>query len=420
MSARRLVFLCLVAALLALPAVAAAKPGWSRPRSLLPSGERARNAIVQRTVDGNVILWDNSGFLRERAGSGPVLPLIGEANTIQSGFSLATGPAGHAVALFEDADSRGRLVEGSFLNPGQGFGAPQLLLRGPDFDFAVDRGAPRAGIAEDGETVLALGGQVAIRAANGNLGQVTDLTPSGTGDYLGTGVLGVDRLGNALSVWSVYDQKTTTSTLLSARRPAGGSFEPARVLGRINPFYEEPRLAMSADGQAVFVYAPSREDRLIAMFAEPGGDLGRPHTVGPGAKHPSVGIADDGSAILVWRSLVGARKLTTRSVVTAAFRPPGGRFGRPVHIGGKTFDPPALAVSGKRVVVAWSAGGRARTEILAATGPIGGPLGEPVVIRRGRNLASPGATAGPDGRVLVYWRRGAHIGPLEGRVYRAH
>jgi hypothetical protein len=161
---------------------------------------------------------------------------------------------------------------------------------------------------------------------------------------------------------------------------------------------------------------------LYISLKDGAGPFGSPELIGEG-ESAEVGLADDGSAVVVWRS---GREMYTR------FRSPSGELGPAIRIGARVdhfqFD---MAPDGS-AVLAW-VGGKPRTKcrglrqvyvgakVFVSTRPPGGSFGAPQ--RIGRDFPNLLIDAANGGHALVFWeaRRGvwaavrnpgARFGPL--------
>ena len=161
-------------------------------------------------------------------------------------------------------------------------------------------------------------------------------------------------------------------------------------------------LAGSGGGAAVLVQPFEQSTRpLEVSFRGARGVFATPERIaGPGASEPVIAANARGDAIAAWAS--GPRG--DRSI-RAAFRPAGGRFGRPEVVSSHRRDamPRAAINANGAVVVLWT---RGRSE-LTAWRPAGGPFAEPQVA-----FANAGeALIGLDdaGRTVA-----AAVGPVQG------
>jgi hypothetical protein len=132
----------------------------------------------------------------------------------------------------------------------------------------------------------------------------------------------------------------STPTLLHAERCEVGFCSPA------------PAVAVSARGTVVVTYRRERDLRVFLRVGDASGRFGAARALPKGARPAQLAIADNGTAVATWAQ---------KGQIRAAFRRPGGRFGRSVLVARTTGSEPALDDtlvgidgSGRFGVVAWS------------------------------------------------------------------
>jgi hypothetical protein len=132
----------------------------------------------------------------------------------------------------------------------------------------------------------------------------------------------------------------TAPTLLQSERCPIGFCSPA------------PAVAVSARGTVVATYRRESDLRVFLRIGDASGRFGRAQALPKGARPAQLAIADDGTAVATWAQ---------KGQIRAAFRRPGGRFGRSVLVARTTGNEPALDDtlvgldgSGRIAVVAWT------------------------------------------------------------------
>ena len=138
----------------------------------------------------------------------------------------------------------------------------------------------------------------------------------------------VDGGGGALVAWL---RPSGMSARVEARyRPPGGAFGPLETLSGGGA--DALEVAMAQDGTAVAVWR--RSGRLEAAVRPPGGTFGPASPISPpgeGVREPQIAIDGPGNATAAWASTAG--KVDRIRVAT---RPPGGTFGESVEITSRT------------------------------------------------------------------------------------
>jgi PKD domain/Putative metal-binding motif len=193
----------------------------------------------------------------------------------------------------------------------------------------------------DGTTNIA---RVRVRQANGALGTQQDLSAGAPTGYPMFATVGIDRSGNAVSVWShwngsAYDVQGAT------RAAASDSWNQLPAFGQSAgaSYGNEPQVAVDPNGNAVAIWRASNNTIQAASRAA-GGSFGAPQTgiSAPTAYSPHVLLDPSGKAIAIWQ-----RQDSDGSRIESAVRPLGGSFGSVRAISGQSSaDSPALAVDG--------------------------------------------------------------------------
>jgi hypothetical protein len=339
----------------------------------VPRSNSELGPTIGATAAGEVLMVSGDRSVDVRV-SRPGSTSFGPAQRLAArGYSgtLAVGPAGHAVVLWNDGGVDGPWIA-AFRAPGEAFGPSEVLV------------------------------------------------PSGPVGEVGP-VAGFDAEGTATIAWPEDDG------LLVRTRSAQGAWTPAARLAVRRPF--RPRLHVRADGGATLAWegAGPRTNTSQAVVSErsPGGAFGRPQTVAGVQRGPGdVTLAgnDRGDAGVAWVEFRDEPQ-GPRFSVHAAFRPAGGRFGRPVRVTGldREASTPSLSIGPDgRSVIAFA--DQQRRRLYARTRSASGALlplrtvsrdfeqnTDPVALARGAGLVAwfdrdPGRTtlftaaAAADGR----------------------
>jgi hypothetical protein len=197
-------------------------------------------------------------------------------------------------------------------------------------------------------------------------------------------------------------------------RPRGGAFSAPQI---ISPRGSAPKVAIGGDGQAAVTWREFGRVRAVLLDRR---GVGVPRTLGRG-QDQAVAIRADGAALVAWTRYVAhvnGRVSRATGIVEAAFRPPGGRFGRPRRVAAiyrTSFTRPRIVIAGARAVVTWAGhdtpGGHARTRLWQRAVPGSAP---PAVLVDGISREYDSEVIGrPDGRLAAVWTtRGGHALPL--------
>jgi hypothetical protein len=192
--------------------------------------------------------------------------------------------------------------------------------------------------------------------ATGTFGSVVQLSGLGQSEFLPD--LGVNETGTALVVWP---QATTFSgssyQVLSATRPAGGSWSAATAVSSIIPQANSPRVALDGSGNATVVWEQS--GTVDAATRPVGGPWSSSALIETSSlAGPDSAVSDaSGNVTAAWAV---SDPTTGAASIHAATRPAGSRWGAPATLG-PCASPcvPNLAASrdGSIAVVGWSPSG---------------------------------------------------------------
>jgi hypothetical protein len=207
--------------------------------------------------------------------------------------------------------------------------------------------------------------QTRTRSATGTLGPIRSLS----GPEAALPQLAVDGDGDAVFAWQ---RKGPAVTQIEARsRSAAGALSPVQALSSETHNAAEPRVAVDADGDAVFVWeAP---DATTGKFGIHGRTRSAAGALGPvrllsdasaDAHDGEVGVAADGTAVFAWRRNPGTGELVESRTLS-----PAGALGAVQDVGA---DPEPLSLrlavaDNGEAVAAWQ--DHNLKQIAAAWGP---------------------------------------------------
>ena len=195
-----------------------------------------------------------------------------------------------------------------------------------------------------------------------------------------------DPTGDVVAVWWA-DQGNGTAVVRSAWRPAGGAWQDPVDLSGPNRFVDdEPRVAISASGEAVAVwdYYNGSHHVVQATRRPAGGGWQAPVDISPaghGAEEAEVAINAAGLAVAVWRDHSAPGPNPT---VQTAWQPAGGAWqpSQPLSDPNRDAERPqvALNATGEAVAVweSYVTGGQLPDFVQAAARPAGGNWSAPV------------------------------------------
>jgi microcompartment protein CcmK/EutM len=342
-----------------------ASGSFSAVQSISPVGQDAVNPQV--AVDGNgnaVIAWtrydgaNNRVQVRRRTTSGSLsaVQTISAAGQSASSVHLAVDSSGNALVVWERYDgahyriqARRRTAGGNLSSvqtlsaAGQNAFDPHVAMDSSGnavvvwrrYDGANDRIQVRrrtpSGALSAVQTLSAagrpaFGPQVAVdpagnavvswerydgadsriqvrrRTASGNLSAVQTL--SATGQGASQSQVAVDKVGNAIVAWMVYDGAHYRVQVV--RRTAGGALSEVKTLSAAGQDGIGPQLAVDGGGNAVVTWQQfdGAHARILARRRSTAGNLGEVQTLSA-AGHDAVGheVAIDGSgnAVVTWQ-----------------------------------------------------------------------------------------------------------------------
>jgi len=389
----------------AAPAAARAAPGWQPALSLSASGARAGQpelAIDRRGAA--LVVWRQAGV---GGGIEAALRLAGA----EFGLPQTVANAGESPQVGFDARGEATVVwlrrgdeigggcslcmEVDDRPPGGAFGIPQPIpVEGAHPQLAVDPAGDALVLVRHpggvGKPIRAI-----FRPAGGAFGAPQTLAGGQTGEPH----VALDRRGGAVALWSrgVHVE--------AAFAPRGGRFGKARFVGR----GDIPQLAANPRGDALVVWRVdiSPKSRVHAAFRPAGGRFGRPQTIsGADAGEETQAALDrHGDGLAIWRRR-GRNGGDNR--VEAAFRPADGRFGRPQTLSRRAAGasrPQVAFDSHGNALAIWALepGHDRGTLLQAAYRPAGGRFGKPRTISRAEGIGAIHLAFAPNGEALAVW-----------------
>ena len=199
--------------------------------------------------------------------------------------------------------------------------------------------------------------------ASGAFGNVVQLSSSAQGAY--TPDIAINEAGTAVVAWETAAalDGTSPSQIVSATRPAGGSWSAVTAVSPSNPQTGSPKVALDGSGNATVVW---EQGYLIFAATRPsGGAWGSPTRIEPQdwqmAGQDSVTADAAGNVTASWV----VDNTSGQMFIHTATRPAGGAWGAPTNLGGcmsnsgsLCLTPPVMAArDGSITVVGWTAAG---------------------------------------------------------------
>jgi hypothetical protein len=394
-----------IAALLSVPASAAAGTAWLPPSAVAPATRGGGAPSVAGNDDGRAVAaWaTRSGVVATlRTPGGPwysPVRIPGSGRGARDVSAAMTDAGLAAVTWIEQGrvrasirpDRRRFLPSVTLSSLGQVASSPRVAFgRGCSPVVAWAHAA-----TDGGSSVHAAcgrgGGRFRPAVALSAPAEVAS-TPAVAGSRAGTIVLWRQDEGGRYRVRS------------ATRGPAGAFSPPDTVSPSGTAVVVDPSVALAPDGVAVAAWTLTQGSQVVAQAASrpvTGGwsrpdDLSRPADQVRGAR---VAVDGSGSAVATW---------TRAGVVQVSDRPSGGDWApaRDLSDAASTAGPPRLAVSGAgAAVVTWPAASGSTYSVQAALRPAGGRFTEPSTISDpGRPAIAPQAAIGNDGIAPVAWQ----------------
>jgi len=199
--------------------------------------------------------------------SSPVALAAATDGDAGSTLSTATNAAGQTVVGWETRNGGDRTVFGAIGSPTGGFGAPVALSAGAAGDVMVSL---TTGIGTGGAAAVQWvdqhgsdrNVQVAIRPAGAafTANAPTDVTTYTSPDTATDDAVALDAAGDVLSAYTFSDATTTSPSLGSRFRPAGGAYQPPQLVGSPIAGHQVNPIVMGADGTGAVTAAWTETD----------------------------------------------------------------------------------------------------------------------------------------------------------------
>jgi len=220
----------------------------------------------------------------------------------------------------------------------------------------------------------------------------------------------VDSRGVATVVWKRFDG--STNVIQERRVLANGDLEAiAHDLSAPGQFAGQPQVAAGPDGRAIVVWERYSGFRSVIQERQISSDQvpGTTHTLSDGlqnAVEPSVVVAPDGNATVVWDRYDGSEQIVQERRITAGDLPDAQTTNLSAE--GEDAIEPSLAVGQDgTVTVAWSRSeGSDRIIQEQQISPEGVPIGTVSdASASGGSAIAPAVAVGPDGVATLVWQR---------------
>jgi hypothetical protein len=253
---------------------------------------------------------------------------------------VAIDAAGTAVAIWTGAN---RTPESARRPAGGQWSTPTELSTqsGSEPQIALDAAGDSTAVWSIREGPI----QIASRPAGGQWSIPTAL--SAAGQIASSPEIAIDGAGGAVAAWAQYE--TSSRTIQSASRPAGGQWSAQTGLSPEGQSSFRPHIAADAAGDAVLIwerYVGSAT--VVESTSRPAnGDWSTPTDLSAGqdAALAQLAMNASGDAVAVW-----TRVLEYENVIETAARPAGGQWGPPTEFsaaGGQSYSySPQVAMDG--------------------------------------------------------------------------
>lgn len=214
-----------------------------------------------------------------------------------------------------------------------------------------------------------------------------------------------DAQGDAVAVWvASRGQFTPASTIQTAFRPAGETWQEATTLSAEGQQANEPHVALDARGDATVLWSEGDAVHHVVQSAyrPAGGTWGAATNIT--AEGTQVAVDARGDALTVWEMRSGPNH-----IVQGAYRPAGGHWQAPERISALSpgVAAPALAMNARGEAIAvWNTGSLTGSAVQAAFWKPGKGWGRPKYLS-GPNLSPtlPRVALDARGDAIVVWVR---------------
>ena len=233
--------------------------------------------------------------------------------------------------------------------------------------------------------------------------ETVSATGTGSASYFEGRTIGSDAAGGLDVAWQQSEAGGLTRFYTAHRAPRAGwtvqQLEPGAV--------GDAALAETPGGTAILAYALTG-DSISVRWRPAGGSWSSVAALTGGTQigSPRVGIADDGTATVVWRSSYNGDIYAVRGTVT-------GGFGTPELVATDSWLPDVAVSPAGESIVSLRSGWY--DVAVAERGPSAVGFGTPVVVGTARsqqpggsacvyrNVGAPAVTVSPSGRAVVAW-----------------
>jgi hypothetical protein len=286
----------------------------SPAQTLSPSGYNAFQSQIAVDADGDAVFtWTRSAAgtidriqTRARSAAGTLSPVQTLSNPGQNaGFAqVAVDADGDAVVTWTRSDGTNDRVQARARSAAGTLSPVQTLSTG-----GQNASQPHVGVDTGGDAVFSWQRsdstnervQARARSAAGTLSPVQTLSASGQNGL--DPRVAVDADGDAVFTWVGFD---TTFRIRARARSAAGALSPVQNVSDPGQHATSPEVAVNADGEAAFTWlrADGANTRVETRTRSAAGTL-RPFTVlsdpGFSASGNQVDIDLDGDAVVTWR-----------------------------------------------------------------------------------------------------------------------
>lgn len=329
-------------------------------------------------------------------------PVWGPTRTLAAnprGESVATGPDGAVTVVWATSDSPGRVL--ALRRPaGADWTRPRLIGRGSDPVVAVD-GRGRVTVVwatGSGRDVVA-----ARRSARGVWSAPVRLAAPAY--VVADPALAVDDHGDAVVAWSSRDRANERWRVRAAYRPAGGRWGPAAAVSAADGT-RQPQVGIAGDGTAVVLVNRQRFGHpqvLRSLEWAPDGTWSEPSLVTREGYQPTLAVDATGNAVVTFSP--------DFERLVAVERPAGGDWQTPQALSppGVDLSDHALAMSAAGEVVI--ALGRVNGRVDVVRRPAGGTWSAPErVVARGTTVYDVVVALDAAGDAFLGWGGYALLG----------
>jgi hypothetical protein len=332
---------------------------------------------------------------------------------------LAVDGGGDAVAVWYQTVGRNDAIMAA-IRPGGGDWSSPVEVAAGNSDYG-----PVVGIDSHGDATVVWyqydGSEdevmTSTRPAGGGWSAPQRLsTPIVTGGDADEPTVAVDAAGDTTAVW--YQNNGSDEVVMSATRPAGGSWSaPAQVSTAGYNAYQ-PRVAIDSAGDATAIWYqyPNGQSKATVAAARltAGAGWSAPQQLSSptfDSSEPQVAVDPAGDATAVWASYIGATDIVQTSTQLA-----GGSWSAAQQLSTSSgdADAPAVAVDGHGTATAvWDIFGGGQFVVQAASAPRGGGWTSPAAVSApASDAGQPQIAADAAGDVQATWYRFNGVGEV--------